>query len=463
MKDVLSDAPASRRITLWPRGLVGRVMFVLLAAVALVFVGSSVFYEEAETYTIDDAQLDQVSERLVIDARVLAATPTSQRMVLAAMLSTPDLAIDWRTSAQEGMLRPEPGALRGLHDRVAGSVAALQGDVLNLSGTVTATSDIRGVLRLPDGSFMGFSAPDLLQPHHMRRGIVSAAVLAGAVLLAAGMLVRALSMPLRALAQVADTVGSTRWVPLEDKGPREVRYLARAINAMQERIGRLIADRTEALAAVSHDLRTPLARLRLRAGFLEDAAAQAEIEADVTEMEAMIAGVLAYLAGENDPEPARSVNLASIIATRVDDDADQGKPVTYEGPHQVLAVVRPLAMKRVIGNLIDNALNYGGNAHVVLQVGAHSIRIRVEDDGPGLPEAELSRVATPFYRVEGSRSRATGGMGLGLAIVTREIMREGASLRLYNRDSGGLCAEIVLPRTAPGASPVTERRGVVSS
>lgn len=109
MKEALSDAPASRRITLWPRGLVGRVMFVLLAAVALVFVGSSVFYEEAETYTIDDAQLDQVSERLVIDARVLAATPTSQRMVLAAMLSTPDLTIDWRTSAQEGVVRPEPG------------------------------------------------------------------------------------------------------------------------------------------------------------------------------------------------------------------------------------------------------------------------------------------------------------------------------------------------------------------
>ncbi|GCE84281.1 two component sensor histidine kinase [Komagataeibacter diospyri] len=440
--------PAPRRITLWPRGLVGRVMFVLLAAVALVFVGSSVFYEEAETYTIDDAQLEQVGERLVIDARVLAATPTSQRMVLAAMLSTNDLTVDWRTPAQMGVMKVEPPSLRKLHDRMAGSLTALRGDALNLSGTIAATEDVRGTLRLPDGSYMGFLAPAILQPHHMRRGIVSAAILAGAVLLAAGMLVRALSMPLRALADVADTVGSGRWVPLENKGPREVRYLARAINEMQERIDRLIADRTEALAAVSHDLRTPLARLRLRAGFLDDANAQKEIEADVTEMEAMIAGVLAYLSGEKDPEPARSVNVASILATRVDDDADQGRDVTYDGPDQAQAVVRPLALKRVLGNLIDNAVNYGGNAHVSLTVGPEVLCIRVEDDGPGLPEAEIGRVTTPFYRVEGSRSRSTGGLGLGLAIVSREVERDGGRFHLSNRAHGGLCAEIVLPRNA---------------
>ncbi|CAM2956840.1 two component sensor histidine kinase [Komagataeibacter xylinus NBRC 15237] len=437
---------AARRITLWPRGLVGRVMFVLLVAVALVFVGSSVFYEEAETYTIDDAQLEQVGERLVIDARVLAATPTSQRMVLAAMLSTSDLTVDWRNQGQQGALKVEPPSLRKLHDRLAGTLPVLQGDALNLAGTIMGTADVRGTLRLPDGSYMGFLAPDILEPHHMRRGLVSAAILAGAVIGATGMLVRALSMPLRALADVADTVGSGRWVPLADKGPREVRYLARAINAMQERINRLIADRTEALAAVSHDLRTPLARLRLRAGFLEDTNAQKEIEADVTEMEAMIAGVLAYLSGEKDPEPARSVNVASILATRVDDEADQGRNVTYDGPDQAQAMVRPLALKRVVGNLIDNAVNYGGNAHVSLTLMEDALCIRVEDSGPGLPEAELDRVTTPFYRVEGSRSRSTGGLGLGLAIVSREVARGGGRFRLFNRLEGGLCAEIVLPR-----------------
>ncbi|NVN13905.1 sensor histidine kinase, partial [Nguyenibacter vanlangensis] len=171
----------------------------------------------------------------------------------------------------------------------------------------------------------------------------------------------------------------------------------------------------EALAAVSHDLRTPLARLRLRAGFLDDQEAQRAIEGDVAEMEAMVGGVLAYLSGENDPEAPRVVDLASILATLADDAADQGRDVTYDGPAQWQARLRPLAMKRVFGNLIDNAVNYGGQARIGLSVQPDGLRIRVDDDGPGLPEAELTRVLTPFYRVEGSRSRATGGLGLGLA------------------------------------------------
>lgn len=244
---------------------------------------------------------------------------------------------------------------------------------------------------------------------------------------------------------MADTVGSGQWVPLADKGPREVRYLARAINAMQERINRLIADRTEALAAVSHDLRTPLARLRLRAGFLEDTNAQKEIEADVTEMEAMITGVLAYLSGEKDPEPARSVNVASILATRVDDDADQGRDVTYDGPDQAQAIVRPLALKRVVGNLIDNAVNYGGNAHVSLTLMEDALCIRVEDNGPGLPEAELDRVTTPFYRVEAHARAMRAGWGWGwpLSAVRWRVAAAGSGC---STGWGGLCAEIVLPR-----------------
>lgn len=443
-------SPGARRITLWPRGLVGRVTFVLLAAVALVFVGSSVFYEAAETYTVDDTQLELIGERLTIDARVLLASPVSQRPILAAMLSTGDLTLDWRTPGTDKPARAEPKVLRSLHDRLAARHEILRGAALTLSPTTIGSADIRGILRLPDGSRIGFVAPDILQPHHMTRGLASAAILAGAVLLAAAMLVHTLSMPLRALADVADGVGSGQWIPVEEKGPREVRHLARAINAMQDRIRRLIADRTEALAAVSHDLRTPLARLRLRAGFLDDQEAQRAIEGDVAEMEAMVGGVLAYLSGENDPEAPRVVDLASILATLADDAADQGRDVTYDGPAQWQARLRPLAMKRVFGNLIDNAVNYGGRARIGLSVQPDGLRIRVDDDGPGLPEAELTRVLTPFYRVEGSRSRATGGLGLGLAIVSREVAREGGRLVLSNRKEGGLRAEILLPRAAQG-------------
>jgi signal transduction histidine kinase len=251
-----------------------------------------------------------------------------------------------------------------------------------------------------------------------------------AVLLAAVMLVHTMSLPLRALADVADAVGEGEWVPLEEKGPREVRYLARAINAMQVRIHRLIADRTQALAAVSHDLRTPLARLRLRSGFLEDVEAQAAIEADVAEMEAMVGGVLAYLAGENDPEKKRAADLAAMLMTLVDDAADEGRAARYDGPDHLSVRVRPLT--------------YGGCADVAARATPGGIAVTIDDRGPGIPEADMERVFTPFFRLEGSRSRATGGLGLGLAIVQREVGREGGTLALSNRSDGGLRVEVTL-------------------
>lgn len=170
------------------------------------------------------------------------------------------------------------------------------------------------------------------------------------------MLIRGLSMPLRALVSVADRIGSSeKWVPLAERGPPEVRGLAHAINAMQDRIQSLINDRTQALAAVSHDLRTPLTRLRLRCGFLSDGEAQAAIEADLDEMEAMVNGILAYLAGADDPEVPRTINIVATLETLVDDHADHGRDARYEGPDRALVHVRPLAMKRVLSNLIENA------------------------------------------------------------------------------------------------------------
>lgn len=199
------------------------------------------------------------------------------------------------------------------------------------------------------------------------------------------------------------------------------------------------------MAAVSHDLRTPLARLRLRAGFLSDDEVQSAIEADVDEMEAMVNGVLAYLAGDLDPEPRRPVDLVAIINTLLDSQHDRGRVTSYEGPDRCHALVRPLAIKRVFGNLIDNACNYGGSAHVALAVADDTATITVIDDGPGIPEAEHDKVLNAFYRVEGSRSRATGGLGLGLAIVKREIDRAHGTVRIDNAPGRGLRVAIALP------------------
>ena len=213
----------------------------------------------------------------------------------------------------------------------------------------------------------------------------------------------------------------------------------------QGRIDRLIADRTQALAAVSHDLRTPIARLRLRAGFVEDGEAARAIDADLDEMEAMITATLAYLRGEAEQEQLRVTNLAAILETLCDDATDAGRNVSYDGPSQVRLACRPIAIKRALANLINNAVKYGGAARVTLRDHASSVEVAVEDDGPGIPESELEAVFTPFRRLESSRNRETGGTGLGLTIARNILRAHGGDVVLRNRPEGGLSAVASLP------------------
>lgn len=440
-------APASAVVGLWPRGLVGRMTLVLLAAVLLEFTGSTLFYEQAETYIADNSRLARAAEQIATDMRLLDITPADRRGRIAGMLSTSDLRLVWLPAAQ---VPPELPRLHSLHRRLGNRLARFGRGGLRLEQPARA-GDLSGVVPLADASLLHFTAPGLLARHAVTRGLLSAAILAGCVLLAAVMLVRTLSLPLRALVDMANAIGRGPRVPVAESGPREVRHLARAMNAMQERIDRLISDRTEALAAVSHDLRTPLGRLRLRVGFLDDAEAQAPIEADLDEMEAMVGSVLSYLAGETDAEAARTIDLAVLLATLVDEASDAGRDARYVGPDHLPVRLRPLAMKRVLINLVSNALDYAGNVVVTLGGGPDGAHVCVEDDGPGIPEAELDRVLAPFYRLEGSRSRATGGLGLGLAIVQREVLRDGGVLMLANRPAGGLRVEVTLrdqPRPA---------------
>ncbi|KXV08586.1 histidine kinase [Gluconobacter oxydans] len=451
---------------MWPLGLVGRVCVVLTVAVTLVFLTNAIFYGQAETYIVDDVRIAQLGEALSTDLRVLAAAPVSQRSFLAVMLSGSELSVAWQpASITPALPGHHPVALTQLVRRLTADDPILEQAHLDLYTLGPGSADVLGSQRLPDGSYIHFRVPGMLGHHRVTRGLASAAIAAGAVAIAAAMLIRGLSMPLRALVSVADRIGSSeKWVPLAERGPPEVRGLAHAINAMQDRIQSLINDRTQALAAVSHDLRTPLTRLRLRCGFLNDGEAQAAIEADLDEMEAMVNGILAYLAGADDPEVPRTINIVATLETLVDDHVDRGHEARYEGPDRALVHVRPLAMKRVLSNLIENAINYGGNVLATLRTREDgALEIAISDSGPGIPESEYQRVLTPFYRLEGSRSRATGGIGLGLAIVQREIAREGGSLVLGRGDAskgyGGLRATIILPRGLPSPARKTEGQG----
>ena len=215
---------------------------------------------------------------------------------------------------------------------------------------------------------------------------------------------------------------------------------------MQGRIHRLVSDRTQALAAVSHDLRTPIQRLRLRAGFLDDTEAQRSIDTDLDEMEAMVEATLAFLRGDAGGEEFRPTDLAAILRTLCDEAADRGAAVAFAGPDHVLLNLRPVAAKRTFANLIDNALKYGGAARVTLRDSPAAVAVSVEDDGPGIPEAAMATVFEPFQRLEASRNRGTGGAGLGLTIARQAVEAHGGTIALSNRPGGGLLVTVRLPR-----------------
>ncbi len=428
----------------WPGGLIGRVMLVLLAAVVLEGAAGAVVYEQFELHRADEARATLVADRLTVARRVISAAEPGRRPALAEAFSTPDLQVAW-SPARDGVSGPPArfGIARRLRELTDIGGGALQLAVDRGRGG----RDVVGAVDTAGGGGLRFrltSVPD--ERAFLLRGVLSAALIAAGVLAAALMLIHVLTTPLRHLTAVVDSLDPAQDASLLEGGPKEVRDLARAFNDMQARIGGMVADRTRSLAAISHDLRTPLARIRLRAGFMPDAEARAGVEADVAEMEAMIDTVLAYVRGETDTDPPELVDLGSLLLTVAEDAQDLGADVVYEGPPHLAATLRRMGMKRAVTNLVDNARRYARVIRVRLEATAAELRIVVEDDGPGIPEAVLPRITEPFFRIEADRSRGSGGAGLGLPIARTAAERDGGRLLIGNRAEGGLRCEIVLPR-----------------
>jgi signal transduction histidine kinase len=261
--------------------------------------------------------------------------------------------------------------------------------------------------------------------------------------------VRLVTRPIQHLADAADAFGrDLESPPLEEAGPTETRRAAEAFNRMQDRLKRLIAERSRALAAVSHDLRTPLTRLRLRAELVEDETLRGQINADIDDMQAMVEATLGYLRGLSESEPVQSIDIESLLQSLAADEQALGRPVNFSGGKIAPYPGRLSALKRAIANLIDNALKYGGVADISCSDGDDALIIVVEDAGPGIPEGDLARVVEPYVRLETSRSRETGGVGLGLAVARDAVRLHGGELNLENRAQGGLRATLVLPRRA---------------
>jgi signal transduction histidine kinase len=257
---------------------------------------------------------------------------------------------------------------------------------------------------------------------------------------------RNITRPLSDLARAADSVGRELRPPqLAERGARELRDAARAFNTMHDRLRRYLDSRTRVLAAMSHDLKTPLTRLRLQAETLDNPALQARIGRELDEMESMVREALALFRGLDDGEPAAAIDVDALLTKIRGEFADMGASVTVVGRALQAYVGKPQALKRCLTNLVANAIEFGSRADIVVEDGTELV-IRVRDQGPGIPAAELERVFEPFYRLESSRNRDSGGSGLGLSIARDIAQSHGGSLTLANLPAGGLEALLRLPR-----------------
>jgi len=451
--------PPGRRLPgwLWPRSLAGRTALVLLLALTVIQAAGLTIHALDRVDLQRFAQAREISARAISAWRTVLLAPPDRRAQMLADLELP--------AGLAAALEPEPRA-RPEHLPIPAPVVRLfRLDLLETGPPRFRPREARtgfnprlGVflvsLRLPGGEWLNLAIhlpPP--RPWHSETFLVAFVAMSLAGGLAILWAVRRLTRPVRALAEAADRLGrDVNAPPLPETGPSEVATAAHAFNTMAERIRRFVGDRTQMLAAVSHDLRTPITRLRLRAEFMEDDEQRRKMLADLDEMEAMVSATLAFARDDASGEPTGPLDLAALCRTVLDEAADahpcQAAAIAYRGPDRLVVQARPVALKRAIANLVGNALAYGGAARLALdpaEAPGRPLRLVVEDDGPGIPPESLEAVFQPFRRLESSRNRETGGTGLGLPIARNILRAHGGDVVLRNRPAGGLAAVATLP------------------
>ena len=308
--------------------------------------------------------------------------------------------------------------------------------------------DLQVAVPLPDGQWLSFatalpeSGSAFSRQFLLLMGIMVIVILAVSV-----WAVRRVTAPFAAVSAAAERLGNDlNASPMPETGTIETRQASHAFNTMQARLRGLIENRARMLAAISHDLRTPLTLLRLRAENVENRQERDKMLATIAEMDSMVGVTLQFARDEATTETMRPTDIAALVQSIVDDMADAGLPVKMQPAEPIVYDCRPDALKRAIRNLLDNAIKYGKAASVAIQTTPQTIDIIIDDEGSGIPAQELSRVFDPFYRLEESRSRETGGVGLGLAIAQSIVQAHRGEIVLSNRPTAGLRAQVSLPR-----------------
>lgn len=303
-------------------------------------------------------------------------------------------------------------------------------------------------VRLKDGAWLDFHyfLPKKIFAWPMRM-VVALALLMVAVLFLTWIAVRWVTRPLSTLSEAAEAFGrDIQHAPLSVEGPTEVRQAAEAFNTMQQRLSRYIGDRARILAAVSHDLKTPITRLRLRTELMEDRLLHDEVQTDLNHMEEMVRSTLDFMKGTENKEKRQKMDLQALLESMQEDLYPLGIRFELHGEIGAPVNVQPHAIRRCLTNLLENASRYGvGKAEVLLETLDEAIQISIHNEGNAIPEEELDKIFDPFYRLEHSRSRESGGTGLGLSIARNIAQAHGGELRVVNASQGGVSAILILP------------------
>jgi len=444
-------------VKMLPRSLAGRTALGMTAVLVAAQVAGLSIYASDRADLLRLAQARDLGMRFMGIYRTVALAAPDVRPALVAELGArdpPNVTLTAEMPERAEPPLPPLGRLLRVNMQLVGMPQPLRPRQIEFSGGYQ-TGKLRASLRLPEGAWLSVTEP-LPQP---RPWYAADFLLAFALMTAVAVAVsiwasRRLVAPVGTLAAAADALGRDVASPkLPETGPVEVALAARAFNTMADRIRRVVAERTLMLTAISHDLRTPITRLRLRAEFVDDEALRAKMLVDLDELETLVLATLAFgrdsLGHEAKvaldlPELLRSVLDAAADARSADMRADGAPGLHYAGPATLRIEGRAMALRRAFANLVGNAVAYGGAARVTLT--ADPLTVAVEDDGPGVAEAVRARIFEPFVRLEGSRNRATGGVGLGLPIA-RELLRgQGWELIMEAAEGGG--ARLVATRVA---------------
>ena len=462
-----------------PDTVAGWIVVVLVSGLAVAQVATLAINAGERSQTSSVLAHFHLAERMADLVRLVVVTPPAQRGAMLASVRGGTLRVSWDDApAPTGTDIDDRGARlfsqvmqAALWDvpwrtlRVSFAPAPGAGSVIpggrpsdrstslgrRLDSILTEHTHVpllRVALQLDDGSWLNFEAPFVENPQTLSGSSLALLALAALAIIGASIwAVRRLTDPLVTLARAAERLGDdVNAPPLQERGARELRQAARAFNAMQSRLQRQVHDRVQMTAAISHDLRTPITRLRLRAELMDDDEQRQKMLADLAHMDALIGSTLAFAGEDSRREATVDVDLVSLIEDLCDDRpgvsfafaGDEGPRVPYP--------CQPTAMRRCVGNLIDNALKYGCVARVTIESTAAAVLIRVDDDGPGIPDPDQERVFEPYERLDPSRNAETGGAGLGLSIARMIARAHGGDVRLRNLPAGGLEAVVILPR-----------------